>query len=59
MSGAFSRPERQVRILPRALAANARPAKCHVWTAPSWQVKTSRRSIGRCSHVFGLLMRFA
>jgi len=31
---------------------------CHVWTAPGWQVKTSRRSIGRCSHVFGLLMRF-
>ena len=29
-------------------------AKCHVWTAPGWQVKTSRRSIGRCSHVFGL-----
>jgi hypothetical protein len=23
-----------------------------VWTAPGWQVKTSRRSIGRCGHVF-------
>jgi hypothetical protein len=29
----------------------------HVWTAPGWQVKTSRRSIGRCCHVSGLLMR--
>jgi hypothetical protein len=29
-----------------------------VWTAPSWQGKTSRRSVGRCGHVFGLLMRF-
>ena len=28
------------------------------WTAPGWQVKTSRRVAGRCSHVFGLLMRF-
>ena len=29
-------------------------ASCHVWTAPSWQVKTSRCVAGRCSHVFGL-----
>jgi short-subunit dehydrogenase len=29
-----------------------------VWTAPGWQVKTSRRVAGRCSHVFGLLARF-
>ncbi len=27
----------------------------HVWTAPGWQGFSSRRSIGRCSHVFGLL----
>ncbi len=32
---------------------------CHVWTAPVWQELSSRFcSIGRCSHVFGLLMRF-
>ena len=32
--------------------------KCHVWTAPVWQELSSRFcSIGRCSHVFGLLMR--
>jgi hypothetical protein len=30
---------------------------CHVWTAPSWQGKSSRRIAGRCSHVFGLLAR--
>src|SRR6516164_5522616 len=29
-------------------------ALCHVWTAPSWQEETSRNSLGRCSHVFGL-----
>ena len=34
-------------------------ALCHVWTAPGWQVKTSRCVAGRCSHVFGLLARFA
>ena len=32
--------------------------KCPVWTAPSWQGKSSRRFAGRCSHVFGLLVRF-
>ena len=32
-------------------------ALCHVWTAPSWQGKSSRRIAGRCSHVFGLLAR--
>ena len=26
----------------------------HVWTAPSWQGESSRRRLGRCSHVFGL-----
>ena len=31
---------------------------CHVWTAPSWQGKSSRCVAGRCSHVFGLLVRF-
>ena len=31
----------------------------HVWTAPSWQGFSSRRMLGRCSHVFGLLVRFA
>jgi hypothetical protein len=29
-------------------------ALCHVWTAPGWQEKSSRRRLGRCSHVFGL-----
>ena len=35
-------------------------ARClrHVWTAPSWQGLSSRRSAGRCSHVFGLRVRF-
>ena len=33
-------------------------AKCHVWTAPSWQGFSSRLRAGRCSHVFGLLARF-
>src|SRR5258706_10128992 len=27
-------------------------------TAPGWQEKSSRRRLGRCSHVSGLLMRF-
>jgi hypothetical protein len=31
------------------------PPKCHVWTAPSWQGKTSRRRLGRCSHVSACL----
>jgi hypothetical protein len=33
------------------------PLKGHVWTAPGWQEESSRRSIGRSSHVFGLLAR--
>ncbi len=33
-------------------------ALSHVWTAPSWQGKTSRRLADRCGHVFGLLVRF-
>ena len=32
--------------------------RMYVWTAPGWQVKTSRRIAGRCSHVFGLLARY-
>jgi hypothetical protein len=32
--------------------------KCHVWTAPGWQGESSRRRLGRCSHVFGLFVRF-
>jgi hypothetical protein len=31
---------------------------CHVWTAPSWQGFSSRLQAGRCSHVFGLFVRF-
>src|SRR5262249_61739849 len=31
---------------------------CHVWTAPSWQGLSSRLQVGRCSHVFGLFVRF-
>jgi hypothetical protein len=31
---------------------------CHVWTAPSWQGFSSRLQVGRCSHVFGLFVRF-
>src|SRR5262249_6817505 len=43
-------------------AADMRPhwlwaAKCHVWTAPSWQGFSSRLQAGRCSNVFGLLAR--
>jgi hypothetical protein len=30
----------------------------HVWTAPGWQEESSRCRVGRCSHVFGLLVRF-
>ena len=51
-----------VRFGPRKqtfVSPNGTSALCHVWTAPGWQVKTSRRSLGRCSHVFGLLARFA
>src|SRR5262245_35816875 len=33
-------------------------AMCHVWTAPGWQGKSSRCRLGRCSHVFGLFVRF-
>src|SRR5262249_15152730 len=33
-------------------------ASCHVWTAPSWQGFSSRLQVGRCSHVFGLFVRF-
>src|SRR5262249_29471775 len=33
-------------------------ALCHVWTAPSWQGLSSRLQVGRCSHVFGLFVRF-
>ncbi len=33
-------------------------AMCHVWTAPGWQGLFSRCRLGRCSHVFGLQMRF-
>ena len=32
-------------------------SKSHVWTAPSWQGKTLRRRLGRCSHVSGLFVR--
>ena len=40
-------------------SASSMSEKCHVWTAPVWQELSSRFcSIGRCSHVFGLLMRF-
>jgi hypothetical protein len=39
------------RTSPKAIVMSA---KCHVWTAPSWQ-GSSRRVAGRCSHVFGLL----
>jgi hypothetical protein len=33
-------------------------ASCHVWTAPGWQGKSSRRIAGRCNHVFGLFVPF-
>jgi hypothetical protein len=43
----------------RTFGESAMSALCHVWTAPVWQELSSRFcSIGRCSHVFGLLMRF-
>jgi len=44
-----------IAILPLSFEINV---MCHVWTAPSWQGKTSRRRLGRCNHVFGLLARF-
>jgi hypothetical protein len=51
-------------LLP-VLRARKRPKRnrwtsqmCHVWTAPSWQGLSSRPRAGRCSHVFGLLVRF-
>ena len=42
----------------RAVGRRREVAPCHVWTARSWQGQSSRRSAGRCSHVFGLLVRF-
>jgi hypothetical protein len=42
----------------RICASQRTDAMCHVWTAPSWQGESSRRVAGRCSHVFGLLVRF-
>src|SRR2546427_9465464 len=41
----------------RNSASQRSVATCHVWTALSWQGKSSRRVAGRCSHVFGLLVR--
>jgi hypothetical protein len=49
----------QVRAQNRTLgSAASKSAMGHVWTAPGWQEESSRRSIGRSSHVFGLLARF-
>jgi hypothetical protein len=39
-------------------ASQRNVALCHVWTAPSWQGLFSRLQVGRCSHVFGLFVRF-
>jgi hypothetical protein len=41
-----------------ALGAETALAMGHVWTAPGWQGESSRCSIGRSSHVFGLFARF-
>ena len=41
-----------------SFAAVATAGMCHVWTAPSWQGFSSRLQAGRCSHVFGLFVRF-
>jgi hypothetical protein len=41
----------------RVDASQRNVALCHVWTAPSWQGFSSRLQAGRCSHVFGLLVR--
>ena len=38
----------------RMAATQLNDASGHVWTAPSWQGESSRRRLGRCSHVFGL-----
>ena len=52
----IGRTPRQLSATPRLGAAHTRPragilrcppAQCHVWTAPHWQVKTSRRSVDR------------
>jgi hypothetical protein len=48
------------------LAIDSKPRGCDVvalkvedvWTAPCWQGLSSRLQLGRCGHVFGLLMRF-
>src|SRR5262245_4732985 len=42
-------PHEQTSSLPSGISE-----KCHVWTAPGWQEESSRRRLGRCSHVFGL-----
>jgi hypothetical protein len=42
----------------QVIASQRNVAKCHVWTAPSWQGFSSRLQAGRCSHVFGLFVRF-
>jgi hypothetical protein len=48
------------KILPNILPGHLGMSEsCYVWTAPGWQGESSRRVAGRCSHVFGLLARFA
>jgi hypothetical protein len=45
-----------VRIAPRKRTQVGRRGMsemCHVWTAPSWQGKSSRRIAGRCSVTYG------
>src|SRR5262245_54098482 len=52
---------RLCRLYPRKQTYTAHlymSALCHVWTAPSWQGLSSRLQAGRCSHVFGLFVRF-
>src|SRR5437016_494597 len=58
--GAISlRPERDRIIISLAARHHVWTAPSwHVWTAPSWQGLFSRRRLGRCSHVFGLFVRF-
>ena len=46
--------DREGRAVKRAGRALHLRGQGHVWTAPSWQGESSRRRLGRCSHVFGL-----
>jgi hypothetical protein len=43
---------------PIVAAMSALPPLACLLTAPGWQGFSSRLQVGRCSHVFGLFVRF-